>query len=180
MYTLIASILQKVRSNSHVPPETLLPRRNVLCKELRCHSRKIKNARILCYKHSDILETAGATGFEPVSTVLETAALPLNYAPIRQLVRFLCTSQTKAHSIFIAQEQSCVNPKFICRRKKHCSTKRHWAHLIIPPEITEYKPLPPVHFLRQAFDKPDIDCRRLPPLFLRDHMVAEPRLLHRF
>ena len=31
---------------------------------------------------SDFLTTTGAVGIEPTSTVLETAVLPLNYAPI--------------------------------------------------------------------------------------------------
>ena len=30
---------------------------------------------------------AGVEGFEPSSTVLETAALPLNYTPIKKMVR---------------------------------------------------------------------------------------------
>ena len=31
---------------------------------------------------------AGVTGFEPVFTVLETVALPLNYAPMERKTRF--------------------------------------------------------------------------------------------
>ena len=46
----------------------------VIWKRLRC---LLNNYQIVTF---DIL--AGEAGFEPTSTVLETAVLPLNYAPI--------------------------------------------------------------------------------------------------
>ncbi len=36
---------------------------------------------------SAMFHMAGVEGFEPSSTVLETAALPLNYTPIKKMVR---------------------------------------------------------------------------------------------
>ncbi len=38
-------------------------------------------ATIRCVNHFATLAMAGVEGFEPSSTVLETAALPLNYTP---------------------------------------------------------------------------------------------------
>lgn len=45
-------------------------------------------ATIQCLRPlGDIRRMAGVEGFEPSSTVLETAALPLNYTPIKKMVR---------------------------------------------------------------------------------------------
>lgn len=40
-------------------------------------------ATIRCVNHFATIAMAGAAGIEPTLTVLETAVLPLNYAPIK-------------------------------------------------------------------------------------------------
>ena len=40
-------------------------------------------ATIRCVNHFATIAMAGVTGIEPTLTVLETAVLPLNYAPIK-------------------------------------------------------------------------------------------------
>ena len=71
----------------------------VIWKLLRC---LLNNYQIVTF---DIL--AGEAGFEPTSTVLETAVLPLNYAPIELTSDIIARYFLTLQAFFLL---FCINP----------------------------------------------------------------------